>query len=58
VRLITADARVWADMPVTDVDRARAFCSTVLRADVKPMPETEAVALLPAPWVAKRAATW
>jgi predicted enzyme related to lactoylglutathione lyase len=46
-RLITADTRVWADMPVTDVDRARAFCSTVLEADVKPIPGMEAVALLP-----------
>ena len=42
-----ANTIVWADIPVTDMDRARAFYSRVLEADVELMPGMEDVALLP-----------
>jgi hypothetical protein len=38
---------VWADIPVTDMDRARKFYSAVLQADVALMPGMDDVALLP-----------
>ena len=42
-----ANTIVWADIPVTDMDRARKFYSAVLQADVELMPGMENVALLP-----------
>ena len=42
-----ANTIVWADIPVTDMGRARAFYSKVLQADVELMPGMEEVALLP-----------
>jgi len=42
-----ANTIVWADIPVTDMDRARAFYGKVLQADVELMPGMEEVALLP-----------
>ena len=42
-----ANTIVWADIPVTDLDRARAFYSAVLQADIELMPGMEDVALLP-----------
>ena len=42
-----ANTIVWADIPVTDMDRARAFYSKVLAAEVELMPGMEEVALLP-----------
>jgi predicted enzyme related to lactoylglutathione lyase len=38
---------VWADIPVTDMDRARKFYGAVLQADIEMMPGSEDVALLP-----------
>lgn len=38
---------VWADIPVTDMDRARKFYAAVLKADIELMPGMEDVALLP-----------
>ena len=39
---------VWADIPVTDMDRARAFYAAVLQAEIPVMEGTEGkVALLP-----------
>lgn len=43
-----ANTIVWADIPVTDMDRARAFYGAVLQADITLMDGTDgAVALLP-----------
>lgn len=43
-----ANTIVWADIPVTDMDRARAFYGAVLQADVTLMDGTDGtVALLP-----------
>lgn len=42
-----ANTIVWADIPVTDMDRARAFYGAVLQADIELMPGMEDVALLP-----------
>ncbi len=42
-----ANTIVWADIPVSDMDRARAFYSAVLQADVELMPGMDDVALLP-----------
>lgn len=42
-----ANTIVWADIPVGDMDRARAFYSAVLQADVELMPGMDDVALLP-----------
>ena len=42
-----ANTIVWADIPVNDMDRARAFYSAVLQADIDLMPGMEDVALLP-----------
>jgi hypothetical protein len=42
-----ANTIVWADIPVTDMDRARAFYGVVLQADIQLMPGMEDVALLP-----------
>ena len=42
-----ANTIVWADIPVTDMDRARAFYRAVLQADIDLMPGMEDVALLP-----------
>jgi predicted enzyme related to lactoylglutathione lyase len=47
MRLIMANTIVWADIPVTDMDRARAFYSAVLQADIPLMPGMEGVAFLP-----------
>ena len=42
-----ANTIVWADIPVTDMDRARKFYGAVLQADIELMPGVEDVALLP-----------
>ena len=42
-----ANTIVWADIPVTDMDRAREFYRAVLQADIDLMPGMEDVALLP-----------
>ena len=42
-----ANTIVWADIPVTDMDRARKFYSAVLQADIEMMPGSDDVALLP-----------
>jgi len=42
-----ANTIVWADIPVTDMDRARQFYAAVLQADIELMPGMEDVALLP-----------
>ncbi len=42
-----ANTIVWADIPVTDLDRARKFYAAVLQADIELMPGAESVALLP-----------
>ena len=42
-----ANTIVWADIPVTDMDRARKFYAAVLQADIELMPGMEDVALLP-----------
>jgi predicted enzyme related to lactoylglutathione lyase len=42
-----ANTIVWADIPVIDLDRARAFYSAVLQADIPLMPGMEGVAFLP-----------
>ncbi len=43
-----ANTIVWADIPVTDMDRARAFYGAVLQADIALMDGTDGtVALLP-----------
>jgi predicted enzyme related to lactoylglutathione lyase len=42
-----ANTIVWADIPVMDLDRARAFYSAVLQADIPLMPGMEGVAFLP-----------
>lgn len=42
-----ANTIVWADIPVTDLERARRFYTSVLQADVELMPGMESVALLP-----------
>jgi predicted enzyme related to lactoylglutathione lyase len=42
-----ANTIVWADIPVTDLDRAIAFYGTVLQAEIATMPEMEGIALLP-----------
>jgi predicted enzyme related to lactoylglutathione lyase len=47
MRLIMANTIVWADIPVIDLDRARAFYSAVLQADIPLMPGMEGVAFLP-----------
>jgi len=33
-----ASTIVWADIPVTDMDRARKFYGAVLQAEIQPMP--------------------
>jgi uncharacterized protein len=39
---------IWADIPVTDMDRARKFYGALLQADIPVMPGTnDSVALLP-----------
>jgi len=38
---------VWADIPVTDLERARRFYGAVLQAEIETMPGMEGVALLP-----------
>ena len=40
-----ANIIVWADIPVTDMDRARAFYSAVLQVPVEVMPGMDSVAL-------------
>ena len=42
-----ANTIVWADIPVTDMDRARKFYAAVLQADIELMPGMADVALLP-----------
>jgi len=42
-----ADTIVWADIPVTDLDRAIKFCGEVLQAEIRAMPDMEGIALLP-----------
>jgi len=42
-----ANTIVWADIPVLDMDRARAFYGAVLQAEVVLVPGMEDVALLP-----------
>ena len=42
-----ANTIVWADIPVTDMDRARKFYGAVLQADIQMMPGSDDVALLP-----------
>jgi predicted enzyme related to lactoylglutathione lyase len=44
---IMANTVVWADIPVTDMDRARKFYAAVLQADIDLMPGMADVALLP-----------
>ena len=40
-----ANVIVWADIPVADMERARAFYSAVLQLPVEPMPGMDGVAL-------------
>ena len=40
-----ANIIVWADIPVADMDRARAFYAAVLQIPVEPMPGMDGVAL-------------
>jgi uncharacterized protein len=42
-----ANAIVWADIPVTDLERAIKFYGAVLQAEIRTMPEMEGIALLP-----------
>jgi len=42
-----ANTIVWADIPVTDLERARKFYGAVLQAEIETMPGMESVALLP-----------
>ena len=42
-----ANTIVWADIPVSDMDRARKFYAAVLQADIEMMPGMDSVALLP-----------
>ena len=45
-----ANTIVWADIPVTDMDRARAFYGKVLQVEIPIMEGTEGkVAFLPGP---------
>ena len=42
-----ANTIVWADIPVTDLERARKFYGAVLQAEIATMPGMTSVALLP-----------
>ena len=42
-----ANTIVWADIPVTDLERARKFYGAVLQAEIETMPGMTSVALLP-----------
>jgi predicted enzyme related to lactoylglutathione lyase len=42
-----ANTIVWADIPVTDMDRARKFYAAVLQVGIEMMPGSDDVALLP-----------
>jgi predicted enzyme related to lactoylglutathione lyase len=42
-----ANTIVWADIPVTDMDRARAFYGAILQAEIPLMEGADDVALLP-----------
>jgi len=42
-----ANTIVWADIPVTDLERARKFYGAVLQAEIAMMPGMNSVALLP-----------
>jgi len=42
-----ANTIVWADIPVTDLERAIKFYGAVLQAEIRTMPEMEGIALLP-----------
>jgi predicted enzyme related to lactoylglutathione lyase len=44
---VMANTMVWADIPVSDMDRARKFYAAVLQADIEMMPGMDSVALLP-----------
>jgi predicted enzyme related to lactoylglutathione lyase len=43
--VIMPNVIVWADIPVADMDRARAFYSAVLQMPVEPIPGMEGIAL-------------
>jgi predicted enzyme related to lactoylglutathione lyase len=42
-----ANTIVWADIPVTDLKRARKFYGAVLKTDIQPMEGMDGIALLP-----------
>lgn len=44
-----ANVLIWADIPVTDMDRARRFYSELLQVEVTAMPGSDGSAAVPAP---------